>query len=176
MDIHYREISREELSKLEELDRTEYVDYIYKYDDGSLVKSPLNITIPKWSSSKKKEFIENITNRIVNGGKAFGAFDKEKLVGVSVLGEKTWGNTAQLTFLHVSSKYRKQGIGRKLIELIENEAVNRGYRSLYVSATESVSTVNFYMNYGFRLAKEVIKELYEEEPDDIHMTKDITKI
>ncbi|MFO7881488.1 MAG: GNAT family N-acetyltransferase [Kosmotogaceae bacterium] len=171
MKIHYREVSREEISKLKELDRTEYIDYIYKYDNGSLVKRPLNMTIPKWNSSKEEEFIENLTKRLDGGGKAFGAFDKEKMVGVSVLGDKTWGNIAHLSFLHVSSEYRKQGIGRRLIELVENEAVHRGYSRLYVSATESVSTVNFYMNYGFKLAKKVIKELYEEEPNDIHLIK-----
>jgi GNAT superfamily N-acetyltransferase len=92
-----------------------------------------------------------------------------------LLGNRTWGNIAHLSFLHVSKDYRKQGIGRHLIQLVENVALQRGYKRLYVSATASVSTVNFYMNYGLRPTKKVIKELCEQEPNDIHMVEDITK-
>lgn len=169
-------MSKDELKKLKDLDRTEYIDYIYKYDDGTLKKSPLNFTIPKWSNNKKDDFIQTLSEKIDKGGKVFGAFDNDKLAGVSALGNRTWGNMAHLSFLHVSKDYRKQGIGRQLIKLVENEALQRGYKRLYVSATESVSTVDFYMNYGFRPTKEVIKELYEEEPNDIHMVKDINKV
>jgi hypothetical protein len=44
-----------------------------------------------------------------------------------------------------------------------------GARKLYVSATPSVSAVGFYRNRGFELAEEVNKELFELEPEDIHM-------
>ncbi|MGC9384715.1 MAG: GNAT family N-acetyltransferase [Kosmotogaceae bacterium] len=175
MNIHYEEISKKELLKLEELDRTEHIDYVYKYDNDSLVKSFLNITIPKWSNNKKDDFIQTLSEKIDKGGKAFGAFDGDKLAGISALGNRAWGNIAHLSFLHVSKDYRKQGIGRQLIKLVENEALKRGYERLYVSATASVPTVNFYMNYGFKPTKKVIKEPYEEEPNDIHMVKDIKK-
>ena len=44
-----------------------------------------------------------------------------------------------------------------------------GGEKLYISATPSENTVNFYMNNGAILAKESDKELYEMEPDDIHL-------
>jgi ribosomal protein S18 acetylase RimI-like enzyme len=113
LNIHYEEISKKELSKLEELDRTEHIDYIYKYDNDSLVKSFLNITITKWSNNKKDDFIQTVSEKVDKGGKVFGVFDGDKLVAVSLLGNRTWGNIAHLSFLHVSKDYRKQGIGRQ---------------------------------------------------------------
>jgi hypothetical protein len=44
---------------------------------------------------------------------------------------------------------------------------------MYVSATPSESAVGFYLKHGFRLAIEPIPELFEEEPEDIHMLLDL---
>lgn len=75
-----------------------------------------------------------------------------------------------LTGLWVSKQYRKMGIGKALVELVKNKAREMGARKLYVSATPSQNTVKFYMNRGFRLAKEINEKLFELEPEDIHMT------
>ena len=50
---------------------------------------------------------------------------------------------------------------------------NRGADQLYVSAVPSESAVGFYRSQGFRLADEVHPDLYELEPDDIHMIKEL---
>jgi hypothetical protein len=42
---------------------------------------------------------------------------------------------------------------------------------LYVSATPSESAVGFYTGQGFRPTEEVNEELFELEPEDIHMIK-----
>jgi len=40
-----------------------------------------------------------------------------------------------------------------------------------VSATPSVNTVRFYMGCGFAPMVEPLAELYEKEPEDVHMSK-----
>ena len=44
-----------------------------------------------------------------------------------------------------------------------------GAKKLYISATPSENTVNFYLHLGCVLAKEMDPELFELEPEDIHL-------
>jgi len=50
-------------------------------------------------------------------------------------------------------------------------ALSRGAKYLYISSTETESAVNFYRSYGSQITNEVDKELFEKEPEDIHMIK-----
>ncbi len=49
------------------------------------------------------------------------------------------------------------------------KAKELGAKKLYISATPSKNTVNFYMHLGCNLASEINPELYQLEPDDIHL-------
>jgi hypothetical protein len=44
---------------------------------------------------------------------------------------------------------------------------------MYISATPSEHTVDFYMRLGCRLAAEPDPELYAFEPEDIHLECDV---
>ena len=106
------------------------------------------------------------------GGWFHGAFDGGRLVGVAVLESKLIGKSEdqlQLKFLRVSRAYRKQGLGAKLFELAQVTAREGGARRLYISATPSENTVNFYLRLGCTLAREPDPELFELEPEDIHL-------
>jgi N-acetylglutamate synthase-like GNAT family acetyltransferase len=52
---------------------------------------------------------------------------------------------------------------------MKNKARDLGAKKLYVSATPSLNTITFYQNRGFKLTKDVNQELFEKEPEDIHM-------
>jgi predicted N-acetyltransferase YhbS len=94
------------------------------------------------------------------------------MVGVAVLESKFIGkgkNHLQLKFLHVSRSCRKQGVGKTLFEMAARRARKLGAKKLYISATPSENTVNFYMRLGCVLAKEMDPELFELEPEDIHL-------
>ena len=101
-----------------------------------------------------------------------GAFDNERLVAVAILDSRFIGNPEdqlQLKFLHVSRSFRKQGLGSKLFELAKLAARQKGAKRLYISATRSENTVNFYMRLGCTLVKEPDPELFALEPVDIHL-------
>ena len=51
------------------------------------------------------------------------------------------------------------------------KTVEMGAKGMYVSSSPSANTVAFYKSQGFELAKEVNKELYDLELEDIHMIK-----
>ena len=106
------------------------------------------------------------------GGWFMGLFDEENLIGIVVLDSEFLGANSdllQLKFLHLSRKYRHQGIGKQLFELARIEAVNRGAKGMYISATPSENTVHFYRHLGCILAKTPDPELFDLEPEDIHL-------
>ena len=74
-----------------------------------------------------------------------------------------------MKFLHISSNYRRKGLGKKLFLLASEKAIELGAKKLYISSTPSENTVNFYLRLGCVLAKEINQELYNLEPEDIHL-------
>ena len=110
------------------------------------------------------------------GGTFYGAFEDSRLVGVSVLESKFIGkrrDQLQLTFLHVSHSHRKTGLGRRLFEKAVERARAKRARRLYISATPSENTVNFYLHLGCVIAEQVDPELFTLEPEDIHLEYDL---
>ena len=78
---------------------------------------------------------------------------------------------AQLAFLHVSAAFRATGIGRRLSDELDLIARDAGDTEIVVSATPSENTVRFYMSRGYELMAQAMPELYELEPEDVHLRK-----
>ena len=78
---------------------------------------------------------------------------------------------AQLAFLHVSAAYRAEGIGSRLSDDLEQMAQAAGNSEMVVSATPSENTVRFYLGRGYQLMAQPLPELFELEPEDVHMRK-----
>ncbi len=79
---------------------------------------------------------------------------------------------AQLAFFHVSEAFRTTGIGRRLSDDLDLIARSGGDTEIVVSATPSeLNTVRFYMSRGYELMAQALPELYELEPEDVHMRK-----
>jgi len=127
----------------------------------------------------KSKGLDNIENRIKNlkniydgGGTIYGAFHNDTFVGLVSLKDKLIGknnDTIQLCSCFVSKDYRKRGNAAKLVSMLKEKAKELGGQKMYVSATPSINTVHFYMSIGFKVTDEPIKELFDEEPEDIHM-------
>ena len=106
------------------------------------------------------------------GGVFVGAFDGATLAGVMILENKFIGraqDTLQLKFLHVGRPYRDQGLGTALFQEAARLARARGAQRLYISATPSEHTINFYLGQGCVVTAEPDPELWELEPEDIHL-------
>jgi len=105
------------------------------------------------------------------GGMAFGAFHGDRLVGCATLRFGLTPTMAQLAGMWVGNGYRRQGIGTRLMAEMVRLARQSGAEGLYASATPSEPAVGFYRSHGFSVApkERIHPELYEREPDDIHM-------
>jgi ribosomal protein S18 acetylase RimI-like enzyme len=170
--MEYRVLSRVEINQLHEIDRTETIDRVYHVCDGKLCLKEEHWDVEDWSDEEKQRRIAGLQEGYDAGDTLFGAFDGATLVGLSVLDQSTSAQVAgrfNLAGLWVSQAYRGQGVGRHLVELVMNKARALGAKTLYVSATSTENTVRFYTSMGFRLADPIDRNLFQVEPDDIHM-------
>ena len=168
-----RTLQRDEIPLVWQIDRKEVIENIYYLRDGKLVLEPDYFDAQGWPPNEAEHYTPILTDCFDRDGFFWGAFDDDgRIIGVSVLESKFIGSkrdTLQLKFLHVSHGIRKQGLGTRLFNLAVEKAKSLGARKLYISATPSENTVNYYMKLGCVLATEVDPELFALEPEDIHL-------
>ena len=170
--MEYRILSRGEIGRLEQIDRTETIDRIHTIRDGALVLEDEHWDVPDWSLAEKQRHIAELQRLYNRGATCFGAFDGPLLVGMAALDHTPMVSDAgrrELAGLWVSRAYRQQGVGRTLCRLVEEKACALGAKTLYVTATPSENTVRFYRSIGYQLAEPIDPVAYEREPDDIHL-------
>ncbi|MCQ2613950.1 MAG: GNAT family N-acetyltransferase [Treponemataceae bacterium] len=80
-------------------------------------------------------------------------YDEDGNVIAGILGGTYWG-WMHLDILWVDEKYRKMGIGSKLLKAAEEEAVCRGCHSVHVD-TMSWQAPEFYKKHGYRIIGEL---------------------
>jgi ribosomal protein S18 acetylase RimI-like enzyme len=172
--ITIRHMAASELRRIGEIDRSEHVTQEYSYRRGSLEGRSVDVTVPTWSRSGDHEHsVQGKVNAwqpiLDRGGTLVGAFDRDTLVGFGIYRPDVGEGLANLSVLHVSRNHRRKGIASLLTEEVARLARADGARRLYVSATPSGSTVEFYLSHGFKPTEEPVEELFALEPDDIHM-------
>lgn len=175
--IHGRELSREEINNIWGIDRSEIIEAVYYLENGALVLKPEQYDMHGWPPGEAEKYTAILEACYDRGGWFYALFDGKLLAGAAVLESRFIGKNGdqlQLKFLHISRAYRKQGLGRRLFHLAADEARRRGARNLYISATPSENTIHFYLDLGCRLASQPDPELFELEPEDIHLEYDLT--
>jgi predicted N-acetyltransferase YhbS len=171
-----RELERHEIRGVWSLDRAEVIDNVYYHEGGRLVLKPEHYDMDGWPPGEPEQYGPILLGCFDRGGTFYGAFDGQTLVGAVVLESKLIGRAGdqlQLKFLHVSRSYRKARLGRTLFEKAVAKARELGARRLYISSTPSENTVQFYLHLGCQVTEEVDEELFELEPQDIHLEFDI---
>jgi predicted N-acetyltransferase YhbS len=167
-----RDLKREEIERVWKIDRSEIIEKIYYAEQDGLDLRPEYYNMTGWPPGEAEIYTPLLFHCFDRGGWFHGLFDGDKLVGVVILDNKfigKCGDLLQLKFLHVSSDYRRQGLGDRLFNLAKDVARARGAKGLYISATPSENTVNFYMQRGSVVTQEPDPELFELEPEDIHL-------
>ena len=174
--IMYRLLAREELSRVGEINRAERIDLIYE-QHGRVLRG----RVGDWSSDawdpdgSGEHSVEAqrlaLEHYLDAGGAALGAFSEGRLVGIGVVVIHLRPTVAQLAFLHVDAACRGTGIGRRLSDELDSIARQAGDTEIVVSATPSENTVHFYLKRGYEVTDQPLAELFELEPDDVHLKK-----
>ncbi len=165
-----------ELSSIAEIDRSEHIDIIYRQRGTELEERHGNWSSPGWDPHGHGEHSvaahqHALEHDVDAGGVALGAFSNGLVVGIGVVVPHLRPHIAQLTFLHVSAPFRAAGIGRLLCAELDAIARDAGDTTMIVSATPSQNTVRFYLSRGYALMSPAWPELFEQEPEDVHLSK-----
>jgi predicted N-acetyltransferase YhbS len=170
--VQLRPLTRDEVELIWTIDRSEVHHHIYELRGGQLVRTPRYFEIPGWRPGAAEKETPVLLDCFDRGGTFFGVFDAEALVGMAVLESARVGRASdqiQLAYLYVSRAYRGRGVGTQLFEAAVSFAREADANALYVSATPTENTVDFYLNRGCVLAPEPDPRLLAAEPDDIHL-------
>jgi predicted N-acetyltransferase YhbS len=169
--MNIRLLQRDEIPLIWQIDRSEIVENIYYLNEGKLVRRAEYFDMKGWPPGEAEIYTPILLDCYERGGTFWGAFDNDKLIGAAILESKFIGSqsdTLQLKFLHVSCNYRRKGLGTRLFAQAAEKARELGAKKLYISATPSENTVNYYLRLGCALATDVNPELFALEPEDIH--------
>jgi GNAT superfamily N-acetyltransferase len=162
-----------ELERITEIDRSEHVTQYYVHKDGGLERKDVDWKVARWSADELEANMEAWQPLVDRGGVLLGAFEAADLVGFAIYRPHLTEYMGQFAVLYVNRDSRHQGIGSTLTEEVIGLAREDGARKLYVSATPSVATVEFYRSRGFEVTSEPNPELLELEPEDVHMTMEL---
>ena len=167
-----RELARHEIELIWTIDRSEVHHNIYKLRDNRLALTPAYFEARGWAPGQIEHDTPLMYACFDRGGTFVGMFHDQQLVGVAVvdtipLGAN--GDQLQLKYLYVSRDYRQHGVGTRLFQEASAVARARGARLLYISATPTENTVNFYQRRGAVVNPTPDPELYAQEPEDIHL-------
>lgn len=176
MTIECRRLTRDELDGVANINREERIDLVYEQHGTKLVGRPGNWTSPRWDPHGSGEHSVKahrlaLEQYVDAGGIALGAFSEGQLVGIGLVLPHFQPAIAQLAFLHVDAAFRALGIGRLLSDELDLIARDAGAKEVVVSATPSQNTVRFYLGRGYQVTDQPLRELYELEPEDVHMRK-----
>jgi GNAT superfamily N-acetyltransferase len=179
-EIVYRRLVPADLDRLGEIDRRERIDVVYVQRGAELEERRGDFTAPPWPSEGDGEHSVAAQRReceryLAAGGIALVAYADDRLVGIGVLNPHLRPDVAQLAYLYVSNGYRGGGVGGRLSDELEALALAEGHTSVVVSATPSQNTVRFYVGRGYEPMAEPFPELFDLEPEDVHLLKKLRR-
>ncbi|OTA18229.1 hypothetical protein Xvie_00045 [Xenorhabdus vietnamensis] len=170
-----RQLSRQEIPAVWNIDRTELIENLYVQKRGKLILTPQCFDMKGWPEGEAETYTPILLDSYDSGALFLGAFaenENDRLIAAASVDPQWRGENSdllQLSFLHISKEYRGSGLGKKLFHSCIDFALAKGARGLYVSSIPSENAVNFYWHMGCVLIEQPDTELYQREPDDIHL-------
>ncbi len=112
-------LSRQQLDRLWEIDRSEIIDTLYKLDNGRLQAYPQYYDVRGWDPHDRQVYTPIHEACYDRGGIFFAFFEQNKIIAAAAMdtlprGEK--GDLRQLLFFYVGAAQRGQGWGRRLFD------------------------------------------------------------
>jgi GNAT superfamily N-acetyltransferase len=170
--VDLRPLAAAELDLLRALDRSERIEESYALVAGRLVLRPTPCDVRGFDPAELEALLARQRKLLGEGGVVLGAFEAGALAGMASVERRPRGvrqDRVKMDILYVDASFRGRGMARALVARARETARAMGAAWLYVSATPTRRTVDFYLACGARLAGEVDPELLALEPEDIHL-------
>ncbi|WP_186031654.1 GNAT family N-acetyltransferase [Burkholderia gladioli] len=167
-----RLLARDELPLVWTIDRREIIHHMYVLRDGALQLVPEFHDVDGWPEGEAEHYTPLLLDCHDRGGWCLGSFEGARLVAAVIVDSRPIGANGelrQLKFLHVSRDWRGCGLGEQLYREAAAQALAMGAARLYVSATPSQGTIDFYLRLGFTPSASPDPALYALEPEDLHL-------
>ncbi|MNC68628.1 Acetyltransferase (GNAT) family protein [compost metagenome] len=102
-----------------------------------------------------------------------GAFNQlNRLIGVQLVSNQVitdYPEAKLLQYFYVDANHQGLGLGTQLMHSAIKSAEQLGAQQLYISATPTQRTVDFYLKQGALVLEKPDQQLWELEPEDIHL-------
>lgn len=144
----------------------------YVLRDGTLEVVDEHIERTRWTQEYYDVRLPRLYASVDADGFGWSVFQDDRLVAISVVDGRWMGaglDMLDLTFIHVTRELRGSGIGGQLYQRTVDLVRERGARRMYVSASNSRKSVDFYLRRGMQLAAPPDPALHEIGPTDIHL-------
>lgn len=135
-------------------------DDVWELTDVSLLR--------EWSDEKRVWITEYMCQQIERGGTTVGAFCNDRMIGFCCVDGTISGNSAKyanLTMLFVDDNWKRNGIGKLLLQEARNHATKLGAEKIFISAIPSAETIAFYLKMGCVDANEIVGAFVDTEDD-----------
>ncbi len=132
----------------------EYYDMsITLTDDGYEMKlKKLPADPPISHTSEEYDFPDSLYQDHWQAAEAYGIFDGETLIGAIEVCPEGWSNRLSVTELWVREEYRKNGVGKALMDHAKALCRERNHRAIILETQScNANAVGFYLHEGFEL-------------------------
>ena len=132
----------------------EYYDVnMQRTDDGFQISiQKKKFTKPFIHSLEDCEYQDKLYEDWWEDAEAFGITEDNKLLAAIEICPESWTNRLIITELFVDEKLRRQGYGKKLLDIAKKITVEKNYRTLILETQSSnINAVDFYLHAGFTL-------------------------
>lgn len=122
----------------------------------------------EWSNEKRIWIKEYMCQQIDRGGITVGAFFHKQLAGFCCVDGIVSGRLAKyanLTMLFVDDNWKRNGIGKLLLQEARKHACRLGAEKIFISAIPSQETIAFYFKMGCADASEIVEPFVDSEDD-----------
>jgi len=132
--------------------------YTVEWSD-SAERTRFEIRLVRLKQSYRKSFAEDIQpedlrryEEYLAEGFSFGAYAGGRLAALAIAEAERWNRSLRVWEFHVAREYRRQGVGRALMERVLARAAEEGLRIVYLETQNTnVPAIRFYRAMGFRL-------------------------
>ena len=118
-------------------------------DKEKVIQLILEICIDEYGLHEyKNDLIKHIEQKEFI--KTWVMLDNEEIIATACYTERD-EKIAEIKKVYIKKKYRKQGLGRKIIENVIKEIESKGYNSIYVGTSNHFdNALSFYNKLGFK--------------------------